>query len=68
MSQRLTAVFTTFEDLTDPRVKRTRRHALFDLVGVALCATIAGSDSWVDIERFGCERLEWLRTFLTLAR
>ena len=67
MSQRLTAVFTTFENLTDPRVERTRRHELFDLVVVALCATIAGSDSWLDVERFGIERLAWLRTFLPLA-
>lgn len=67
MSQRLTAVFTTFENLTDPRVERTRRHELFDLVVVALCGTIAGGDSWADIERFGNERLPWLRTFLTLA-
>lgn len=34
---------------------------------VALCATVAGPDSWADIERFGNERLTWLRTFLTLA-
>lgn len=67
MAQRLTAVFTTFESLTDPRVQRTRRHELFDLVVVALCGTIAGGDSWADIERFGKERLAWLRTFLTLA-
>lgn len=67
MSQRLVAVFTPFENLTDPRVERTRRHELFDLVVVALCGTIAGGDSWVDIERFGKERLAWLRTFLTLA-
>jgi predicted transposase YbfD/YdcC len=66
MSQRLTAVFTTFENLTDPRVERTRRHELFDLVVVALCGTIAGGDSWSDIERFGNERLDWLRTFLRL--
>lgn len=67
MSQRLTAVFTTFENLTDPRVKRTRRHELFDLVVVALCGTIAGGDTWADIERFGKERFPWLRTFLPLA-
>src|SRR5580704_12919522 len=67
MSQRLTAVFTTFEDLADPRVERTRRHELFDLVVVALCGTIAGADTWADIERFGKERLAWLRTFLLLA-
>ena len=66
MSQRLTAVFSTFEDLVDPRIERTRRHELFDLLVVALCGTIAGADSWADVERFGNERLDWLRTFLRL--
>jgi len=66
MSQRLMAVFTPFENLTDPRVKRTRVHDLFELVVVALCGTIAGADSWADIERFGKARLAWLRTFLSL--
>ncbi len=66
MSERLVAVFTPFENLTDPRIARTRRHDLFELVVTALCGTIAGSDSWVDIELFGKERLPWLRTFLKL--
>lgn len=66
MSSRLVAVFTPFEDLTDPRVERSRRHELFELVVVALCATLAGSDTWADIERFGNARIEWLRTFLRL--
>lgn len=66
MSSRLVAVFTPFEDLTDPRVERSRRHELFELVVVALCGTLAGSDTWADIERFGNARIEWLRTFLRL--
>ena len=66
MSEMLIDVFTSFENLTDPRLERTRRHDLFDMVVVALCGTIAGSDGWADIERFGNERLEWLRTFLPL--
>ena len=66
MSQRLVAVFTPFEDLTDPRIERTRVHDLFELVVVALCGTIAGADTWADIERFGNHRLPWLRTFLKL--
>ncbi len=66
MSERLVAVFTPFENLTDPRVDRTRMHDLFEIVVVALCGTIAGSDSWADAERFGNERLAWLRTFLRL--
>lgn len=66
MAERLVAVFTPFEKLTDPRVRRSRRHELFDVVVVALCATLAGADTWADIERFGKARLEWLRTFLRL--
>lgn len=66
MSGRLVAVFTPFEDLTDPRIERTRVHDLFELVVVALCGTIAGADTWADIERFGNDRLDWLRTFLKL--
>jgi DDE_Tnp_1-associated/Transposase DDE domain len=66
MSGRLVAVFTPFENLTDPRVERTRVHNLFELVVVALCGTLAGADTWADIERFGNDRLTWLRTFLSL--
>ncbi|WP_050986003.1 transposase family protein [Schlesneria paludicola] len=53
-------------DFSDPRMERTRRHELFELVFVALCATIAGSDGWADIERIGVRRLERLRTFQRL--
>ncbi len=66
MSDRLVAVFSPFENLSDPRIERTRRHELFDVLVVALCGTIAGADSWADIERFGNHRLDWLRTFLRL--
>jgi predicted transposase YbfD/YdcC len=66
MAQRLVAVFTPFEELTDPRIERTRVHDLFELVVVALCGTIAGADTWADIQRFGNDRLDWLRTFLKL--
>jgi hypothetical protein len=45
---------------------RSRVQALFDLVVVALCGTIAEADRWADNERFGNERLAWLRTFLRL--
>jgi predicted transposase YbfD/YdcC len=41
-------------------------HDLFELVVIALCGTIAGADSWADLERFGKQRLTWLRTFLKL--
>ena len=66
MAASMNDIFTTFVSLTDPRMDRTRRHELYEIVVIAICATIAGSDTWADIERFGKERLEWLRTFLRL--
>lgn len=66
MSQGLRVIFTAFENLSDPRMARTRAHNLFEMVVVALCGTIAGANSWTDLERFGKQRLAWLRTFLRL--
>jgi len=59
-------IFSHFEDLTDPRVERTKRHRLGDMVAIALCATICGADSWADVERFGNAKLDWFTTFLHL--
>ena len=55
-----------FADLPDPRVDRTKKHALGDILVIALCATIAGADSWEEVERFGRAKHDWLRTFLAL--
>ncbi len=60
------AIRTHFADLPDPRVERTRRHALLDVVTIALCAVICGADSWVEVERFGRAKEPWLRSFLEL--
>ena len=52
--------------LDDPRIDRTKRHKLLDIVTIALCATICGADSWVDIELFGNCKEEWFKSFLEL--
>jgi len=61
-----TSVTTHFAALPDPRVERTKRHALLDVLTIALCAVICGADSWVEVERFGQAKEAWLRTFLAL--
>lgn len=59
--------FTTyFENLTDPRLQRTQRHSLLNIVIIALCATLANANSWVDVERFGKAKLVFFRRFLDL--
>jgi predicted transposase YbfD/YdcC len=55
-----------FGDLSDPRVDRTKRHKLIDILVIAICAVIAGADNWEDVEEFGKARIEWFGTFLEL--
>ena len=55
-----------FAHVVDPRVERTKRHQLLDIIAVALCAVLAGADNWVEIAQFGRERIDWLRAFLPL--
>ena len=55
-----------FAKIRDPRVERTRRHSLVDVLVLSLCAVICGADSFCAIEAFGRARKEWLRTFLDL--
>lgn len=55
-----------FHDLVDPRIERTKRHRLLDIVTIALCAVLAGAESWVEVEAWGRVKLPWLRTWLDL--
>lgn len=60
------AILTHIENLTDPRIDRTRQHSLLDMIVIALCATIAGADGWADVERFGKTKQTWFARFLEL--
>lgn len=55
-----------FAQLDDPRVERTKLHRLLDIVVIALCAVIAGAESWDDIALFGQTKAAWLGQFLAL--
>lgn len=55
-----------FADLPDPRVERTKRHALLDIITIAVCAVVSGADTWVDVEGWGQAKADWLHTFLDL--
>ena len=39
--------------LPDPRVERSRRHELLDILVIAVCAVICGAVGWVEIEELG---------------
>jgi predicted transposase YbfD/YdcC len=55
-----------FSKVKDPRIDRTKRHRLQDIILIAICGVICGADSWVDIELFGKTKIGWLKTFLKL--
>src|SRR3954454_11524860 len=56
-----------FRDLPDPRREtRNKKHRLIDILVIALCGTIAGCHSAVEIAAYGRAKREWLTTFLQL--
>lgn len=59
----LTAHFIPIED---PRIERSKKHKLIDIIVIAICGVICGAEDWVAIERFGRAKLEWFQTFLAL--
>lgn len=61
-----TPLTAAFAGLPDPRIDRGQKHRLADILVIALCAVIAGADSWEEVERFGEAKLAWLKTFLAL--
>ncbi len=62
-----TTIHRFFRKLPDPRTRRRRiAHPLINLVVMAVCAVIAGADTWEEIARFARMRREWFGQFLDL--
>ena len=58
--------FACLERIADPRVERSKRHKLVDIVVIALCGFLAGCEGWVDVVLFGLSRRKWFEQFLEL--
>src|SRR5439155_15116301 len=52
------------ESVVDPRVDRSKRHKLVDILVIALCGFLGGCEGWVDVEMFGISKREWFEKFL----
>lgn len=57
---------TLFRQGEDPRVERTKRHQLRDIIIIAICGVICGAQGWVEIEAFGKAKEVWLTDLLKL--
>ena len=65
---KLTDLKETITSITEPRRVSygNIRHKLDDMIIIGLCTVICGGEDYNDMEAFGLEREEWLRTFLEM--
>src|SRR5689334_19564824 len=66
MARRAVSIRHCFADVPDPRREHLRRHNLWDIIAVTICAVVAGADDWVDVQEYGQSKYDWLRHFLEL--
>lgn len=57
-----------FVSITDPRQAGKVEHDLVELLVVAVNAVLVGADTFVEIELWAKEKLDWLRGYLKLER
>lgn len=57
-------LISRFSELKDPRIERTKRYPLIEIIFLIISASISGCDGWKSIRDFGVIKLEWLRKFL----
>lgn len=55
-----------FGELPDPRIDRTKKHRLDEVLMIALTATLCGASSFEHIAEFGEAYEDWFRRFLKL--
>jgi predicted transposase YbfD/YdcC len=55
-----------FVSIADPRQARKTRHDLVEVLVVAVSGVLAGADTFVEIEEWANEKLEWFRQYLRL--
>jgi len=55
-----------FQTLEDPRIERTKKHNLLDILVIALCTLLTGGEGFQDMALFGQSKQAWLQTFLAL--
>lgn len=55
-----------FGDIPDPRIDRTKKHKLIDILFITMAAVICGCDEWEEIESYGEKKEKWLRKYIEL--
>src|SRR5215472_17497174 len=56
-----------FAQVEDPRMERTKRHRLRDIIILAICGVLCGAEGWVEIEEFGNAKQTFFTELLDLS-
>jgi predicted transposase YbfD/YdcC len=59
-------IVETFSGLEDPRIERTKRHPLVNVLVMALCGSICGAEGWDELVDFCEARRKWFEGFLAM--
>jgi predicted transposase YbfD/YdcC len=55
-----------FQELPDPRVERTRKHPLINILFIAVCGVLSGANSIAAIHEFALDRRTWFARYIDL--
>ncbi|PYP82104.1 MAG: hypothetical protein DMF61_27370 [Blastocatellia bacterium AA13] len=66
MEERPQSLAECLSTIRDPRIDRTKRHKLIDILIIAICATICGAETLEEMELFGRSKEEWFKRMLEL--
>lgn len=66
--QAVASIVEHFGELSDPRTGNAKAHIFLEILIIAICAVICGADGWSDMELFGKNKKDWLKTFLELPK
>jgi len=67
-TQPVGSILKHFEELPDPRTGNAKAHIFLEILVVAILAVICGAEGWSDVELFGKNKQDWLKTFLKLPK
>lgn len=60
------SLIEVFSHVPDPRVNRTRKHNLIDIIVMTICGLICKSETWTEIADYAESNEEWFKQFLKL--
>ena len=63
-----TSIMSYFGELEAPRNGQNITHPLVNIVTIAILGVFCGADGWVDVERCGNAKRDWLASFLNLEK